>query len=72
MPEFVPPPDPSHTQFHGPVPETAVAVPAAHNPATGATLTTVPFAAPHAPFTATAPVTVKLASDSIAPLPRGS
>jgi hypothetical protein len=47
----VPPPDPTHVQDHGPLPLSALAVPALHRPLVGAALTATPFAGPHAPFT---------------------
>ena len=50
---FVPPPDPLHDQFHGPLPVTLVAVPAEHRLVVGAVVRLVPFADPHTPFSAT-------------------
>lgn len=47
----LPPPVPVQLQFHGPVPVTAVAVPAAHNPVVGADVLATPFAGPHEPLT---------------------
>lgn len=48
----VPPPDPAQDQVHGQDPETALGVPAEQRFDDGAVLTVVPFAVPHAPFTA--------------------
>ena len=46
----VPPLTPLHVQDHGPLPRTAVAIPAVHRFAIGALDTILPFAAPQAPF----------------------
>jgi hypothetical protein len=47
---FLPPPAPLQVQLHGPVPLTAVAVPALHSPPDGAVAAGTPLAGPHAPF----------------------
>ncbi len=47
----MPPFDPLHDHVHGPVPDTAVAVPDAHKFDEGADVVPVPFAEPHEPFT---------------------
>jgi hypothetical protein len=48
----VPPPEPMHVQFHGPLPVTADAVPAEHRLVVGGLDVGTPFADPHAPFMA--------------------
>lgn len=48
----VPPLEPVHDHVHGPVPDTAVAVPAEQRFVVGAVLTVEPFEGPQAPFTA--------------------
>jgi hypothetical protein len=50
--EFIPPLLPSHIQAHGPVPVTAVAVPAVQNLVVGAIVRGTPFAGPQTPLTA--------------------
>jgi hypothetical protein len=44
--------DPAHVHVHCPVSETAEAVPAEHNPETGAETEPVPWALPHVPLVA--------------------
>jgi hypothetical protein len=52
---FVPPPEPSQYQVHGPVPDTAVAVPALQRLVVGALDTGVPLAEPQTPLTGVPP-----------------
>jgi hypothetical protein len=58
----VPPLEPAQVHDHGPEPVTDEAVPVLHRLVVGAVLTVVPFADPHAPFTAlgTMMLTVRL------------
>ena len=43
---------PKHLQFHGPFPDTTLAVSFTHKPAVGRVENVFPFAAQHCPFTA--------------------
>jgi hypothetical protein len=47
----VPPLEPGHIQFHGPLPATVEAVPTLQRFVVGVLLTAVPFAEPHEPLT---------------------
>ena len=63
---FDPPFEPLHTHDHGPVPETAPAVPFAHNVlAAGALLKVCPCDDPHEPFTGAEKEALQLAFDPL-------
>src|SRR5438874_9456025 len=54
----LPPFEPLHCQYHGPLPVTAVAVPALHRPEVGAVVVGTPFAGPHTPLIAFGPAAI--------------
>src|SRR5438270_8505626 len=54
----LPPFWPLHCQYHGPLPVTAVAVPALHRPEVGAVVVGTPFAGPHTPLIAFGPAAI--------------
>jgi hypothetical protein len=58
-----PPLLPAQLHFHGPLPLTADAVPAAQRLAVGALVSVAPLEEPHLPLTAAAPVSVKDAAE---------
>lgn len=57
----VPPLLPAQLQRHGPLPDTADAVPAAHKFVAGALFRVAPLEEPHAPLTEAPPLAVKTA-----------
>jgi hypothetical protein len=65
----VPPFDPVHVQFQGPVPVTAVALPVEQNPAVGAVEKFNPFDVPHVPFTLTGAAEYGALQDAVVPPP---
>ncbi len=75
----MPPLEPEHIQFHGPLPETAEAVPAPHRFEVGAALAATPFAEPHSPFVApppgwwpTVPPVPPVPPEPVPPVPAGA
>jgi hypothetical protein len=63
----VPPFTPVHDQFHGPLPETAVAVPVVQSPVEGAEVSATPLDDPHAPLTGVAVTPFCAVHDAVVP-----